>query len=66
MDAYTESAALRTRLHQSASHPEIGVEVSVANGFGEVFFVDRRFPGQIGDRSGRTQDLVVGSGGQAQ
>lgn len=47
-------------------HPEVGVEVSVADGFGEVFFVDRWFAGKIGDRSGNSQDFVVGSGGQAQ
>ena len=46
--------------------PEVGVEVSVADGFGEVFFIDRWFAGKIGDRSGNSQNFVVGSGGKAQ
>ncbi|TWT65258.1 hypothetical protein CA85_31700 [Allorhodopirellula solitaria] len=47
-------------------HPQIGVEVSVADCFGEMLFFDLVAGGDVGDGPGNSQDFVVGAGREAE
>ena len=44
------------------SNPEVTVQRSVADGFGEVGFVDGFVASDVGDSAGDSEDLVMGAG----